>query len=356
MLRVCRGRGSRSIYPVMQTALACPDNFKGTLRAADAARHMAEGLRRAGFDEVTTLPLADGGEGTLEAMIDARGGSRRSATVTGPLGDPVDGSGHSLPVGSRWSRWRAGWASCPAGRFAPCLDPGHRRAHRRGDPRWGPARDRRGGRERDDRRRSRRAGGPRVVVGRGAGDRRLRREHALPRRGQGVRTAEGSQCRPGVAPDPPSRDARRPVRAAHRGRRARSRGRRARPVASRVASPRSARSSSPASRWWPTPPASTALEGVDLVVTGEGRLDATSFEGKVVGGVLEWAGDAGVPHVAVIAGQVTADAREELALHGARRCWRSPTGCGSRARRSLAPVSWWRRPRSRPVAASMEER
>jgi glycerate kinase len=59
-----------------------------------------------------------------------------------------------------------------------------------------------------------------------------------------------------------------------------------------------------------------ALEGVDLVVTGEGRLDATSFEGKVVGGVLEWAGDAGVPHVAVIAGQVTAEAREELALHG----------------------------------------
>ena len=37
-----------------------------------------------------------------------------------------------------------------------------------------------------------------------------------------------------------------------------------------------------------------ALDGVDLVVTGEGRLDATSFDGKVVGGVLEWATDAGV--------------------------------------------------------------
>ena len=31
-----------------------------------------------------------------------------------------------------------------------------------------------------------------------------------------------------------------------------------------------------------------ALDGVDLVVTGEGKLDATSFAGKVVGGVLEW--------------------------------------------------------------------
>jgi glycerate kinase len=58
-----------------------------------------------------------------------------------------------------------------------------------------------------------------------------------------------------------------------------------------------------------------ALQGVDLVLTGEGRLDATSFAGKVVGGVLEWAADAGVPNVAVIAGQVTGDAREELALH-----------------------------------------
>jgi urease alpha subunit len=58
------------------------------------------------------------------------------------------------------------------------------------------------------------------------------------------------------------------------------------------------------------------MEGVDLVVTGEGRLDVTSFAGKVVGGVLEWAADAGTPHVAVIAGQVTDDAREEMAVHG----------------------------------------
>jgi glycerate kinase len=57
-----------------------------------------------------------------------------------------------------------------------------------------------------------------------------------------------------------------------------------------------------------------ALEGATLVVTGEGRLDQTSLEGKVVGGVLDWAADLGVEHCAVIAGQVDADAREELSV------------------------------------------
>ena len=57
----------------------------------------------------------------------------------------------------------------------------------------------------------------------------------------------------------------------------------------------------------------TALEGASLVVTGEGKLDASSLEGKVVGGVLAWAAELGVPHVAVIAGQVTDEARAMLA-------------------------------------------
>jgi glycerate kinase len=43
-----------------------------------------------------------------------------------------------------------------------------------------------------------------------------------------------------------------------------------------------------------------ALEGADLVITGEGRLDASSFSGKVVSGVLERARDKGVPCVAVV--------------------------------------------------------
>jgi glycerate kinase len=55
-----------------------------------------------------------------------------------------------------------------------------------------------------------------------------------------------------------------------------------------------------------------ALEGADLVVTGEGRFDRTSLEGKVTGGVLEWAGSEGVPLRAVVAGQVA----EELKRGG----------------------------------------
>jgi glycerate kinase len=50
-----------------------------------------------------------------------------------------------------------------------------------------------------------------------------------------------------------------------------------------------------------------ALEGADLVVTGEGFVDEQSFEGKVVGGVAERAAAAGVP-LLVIAGEVYDDA------------------------------------------------
>jgi glycerate kinase len=57
-----------------------------------------------------------------------------------------------------------------------------------------------------------------------------------------------------------------------------------------------------------------AIDGATLVVTGEGKLDVTSLDGKVVGGVLDWAADLGVEHCAVIAGQVTDDAREELSV------------------------------------------
>jgi glycerate kinase len=76
--------------PPAPVALACPDKFRGSLSAVEAATAMAAGLRRAGFEEVREVPLADGGDGTLDALLAARGGSRRRARVTGPLGDPVD--------------------------------------------------------------------------------------------------------------------------------------------------------------------------------------------------------------------------------------------------------------------------
>lgn len=65
--------------------VVAPDKFRGTITAADAAAALAEGLEAAGH-EVVRRPMADGGEGTLEVL----GGPNRTTTVSGPLGDPVD--------------------------------------------------------------------------------------------------------------------------------------------------------------------------------------------------------------------------------------------------------------------------
>jgi len=64
--------------------LAAPDKFRGTLTAHMAAAAIAAGAAAAGWEAVE-LPLADGGEGTLDVL----GGGNRSTTVTGPLGEPV---------------------------------------------------------------------------------------------------------------------------------------------------------------------------------------------------------------------------------------------------------------------------
>ena len=74
----------------MKVILA-PDSFKGSLTAAEAADAMAVGVRQARPDaEIVLLPLADGGEGTVEALIRATGGQRRPAVVTGPLGERLE--------------------------------------------------------------------------------------------------------------------------------------------------------------------------------------------------------------------------------------------------------------------------
>ena len=60
-------------------ALVCPDKFRGTLTAAAAAA--GDGRRASeppGSTTVREVPLADGGEGTLDALLDARGGARRT--------------------------------------------------------------------------------------------------------------------------------------------------------------------------------------------------------------------------------------------------------------------------------------
>jgi glycerate kinase len=264
------------------------------------------------------LPLADGGEGTLDALVAALGGSRRRAAVTGPLGEPVDAEWALLPGGVAVVEMAraSGLALLP--RISDPL-----RASTRGTGELIAT--------------AIRAGARRVIVGVGGSattDGGLAALEALgwsfgavpvtvacdvttrfldaatvfaPQKGASqaqvalltrrlARLADQYEQRTGVdVRDLPGGGA-----AGGLAGGLAAIGAELEPGFDVVAGAAGLES---------------ALEGVDLVVTGEGRLDATSFEGKVVGGVLEWATDAGVSGVAVVAGQVTAVAREEVALH-----------------------------------------
>ncbi len=73
--------------------IVAPVSFKGTLSSSEAARAMAAGVRRAWPEaEVVEMPLADGGEGTAEALVAATRGRLVPCRVTGPLGRPVTAS------------------------------------------------------------------------------------------------------------------------------------------------------------------------------------------------------------------------------------------------------------------------
>ena len=67
-----------------------PDSFKECLTAREVAAAMARGwLAVDPQAECICVPMADGGEGTLDALLAARGGQRLQARVEGPLGEPV---------------------------------------------------------------------------------------------------------------------------------------------------------------------------------------------------------------------------------------------------------------------------
>src|SRR5689334_60235 len=87
---------------MMYTILVCPNAFKGSLTAPAAAEAIRAGIERAveqlapegdpWRDGITvdTLPLADGGDGTLQTLVAATGGEIVPCRVTGPLGKPVE--------------------------------------------------------------------------------------------------------------------------------------------------------------------------------------------------------------------------------------------------------------------------
>ena len=103
--------------------VVAPDSLKGTLSAAAAARAMREGwLRARPDDEVVAVPMADGGDGTLDVLADVLGGARRhELEVVGPLARPVRGAWLDLGDGRAFveSAQACGLALVPADRRDP---------------------------------------------------------------------------------------------------------------------------------------------------------------------------------------------------------------------------------------------
>ena len=82
----------------MAVIVAAPDSFKGTLSAREVAQAIARGVRAMG-QEAIELPVGDGGEGTMDALVAVLGGSLRRARVSDPLGRPVEAAYALLPDG-----------------------------------------------------------------------------------------------------------------------------------------------------------------------------------------------------------------------------------------------------------------
>ena len=304
----------------MPSAIVCPDKFRGTLSAAEAAAALARGLSRAGYDPVVELPLADGGEGTLDVLSRARGGSRRTVQVTGPLGTPVDAQYALLPDGTAVVEMAQASGLALVDRNDPL------RASTRGTGELIAA--------------ARRGGARSILVGVGGSastDGGLAAVEALgwalggievtvacdvdtaflecarvfgPQKGATAAEVELLTRRLASVADAYVRRTGVDVTVLEGAGAAGGLAGGLAAIGARI---------EPGFEIVATAAGlEEALVGVDLVVTGEGRLDVTSFEGKVVGGVLEWAAELGIEHRAVVCGQATPDALEELSVLGAK--------------------------------------
>ncbi len=76
------------------------DSFKGSLSSLEAGEAIGTGIHAADVGaEVVVSPLGDGGEGTVDAIVAATGGRKRTVRVCGPLGNPVEAAYGILPGG-----------------------------------------------------------------------------------------------------------------------------------------------------------------------------------------------------------------------------------------------------------------
>ena len=86
----------------MFTSLSAPDSLKGSLSAQAACAALERGARRALGDNICciSVPLADGGEGTVESLLRGAGGELKTAQVRGPLNETVNAQWAILSDGS----------------------------------------------------------------------------------------------------------------------------------------------------------------------------------------------------------------------------------------------------------------
>lgn len=81
--------------------VVAPDSYKGSLKSTEAARVMQMAIKMEFPDvEVVRAPMADGGEGTVEVLVESCGGEIKTVQVTGPLGEPVEAYFGVLPDGT----------------------------------------------------------------------------------------------------------------------------------------------------------------------------------------------------------------------------------------------------------------
>ena len=70
--------------------ILAPDSFKGSMTATEITSYMSQSiLETYPHAEVHALPVGDGGEGTMEALVNATNGKFETVSVTGPLGNQV---------------------------------------------------------------------------------------------------------------------------------------------------------------------------------------------------------------------------------------------------------------------------
>jgi glycerate kinase len=284
--------------------VAAPDKFRGTASAADVAAAVGRAAAAAGWhcDEV---PVADGGDGLLDVL----GGPNRTSVVTGPNGDPVE-------AGWRYDR---GTAVIEMARASGLLLAGGPEGN---DP---IAADTHGTGELIQI--AVETGATRIIVGLGA----LRALHPHQR----LRAVELLVACDVRTPFLDAADVFGPQKGASRAQ--------VRLLANRLRRLADVYREDHGVDVTTIPGAGAAgglagglaaigaklldgfalvaeeleldqaVEGADLVVTGEGFLDDASFEGKVVGGVAEMAASLGVPAVAVVGEEVHDDAVHDAA-------------------------------------------